>query len=88
MMTQEDIIGFRGQCLKKTRINEENWKDTKPVESIPLPQSAGSTETIHITELDAGSTYNFALKAKDEVLQTSKISNVAQVTTAIPRLSL
>jgi hypothetical protein len=68
-------------------ITKENWKEAEPVETIPLPQPAGSTETLTVTGLEAGTTYYFALKAKDEVLQTSTLSNVAQATTTKPSLT-
>ncbi len=68
-------------------ITKENWKEAEPVETIPLPQPAGSTETLTVTGLEAGTTYYFALKAKDEVLQTSALSNVAQATTTKPSLT-
>ncbi|MHB8793409.1 MAG: fibronectin type III domain-containing protein [Thermoleophilia bacterium] len=68
-------------------ITEENWKEAEPVETIPLPHPAGSTESLTFAGLEAGTTYYFALKAKDEVLQTSGLSNVAQATTSKPSLT-
>ncbi|MHB1391225.1 MAG: hypothetical protein ACYCXF_08375 [Thermoleophilia bacterium] len=58
-----------------------------PLEEMPVPQAAGSTETSTATGLDAGATYHFALQARDETLQSSELSNVASATTTIPSLT-
>jgi len=71
----------------KMPITEDNWKDAMPLEQIPVPQTAGSTETAIATGLDAGATYYFALKARDETLQSSELSNIATATTTIPSLT-
>ena len=71
----------------KMPITEDNWKDAMPLEQMPAPQAAGSTETATATGLDAGTTYYFALEARDETLQSSELSNIATVTTTIPSLT-
>ncbi|RJQ46401.1 MAG: hypothetical protein C4534_02955 [Gaiellales bacterium] len=71
----------------ETPITEMNWKEAELVEIIPLPQPAGSPETVTITGLKAGTMYYFALKAEDEVLRRSELSNVAEVATTIPSLN-
>jgi len=54
---------------------------------MPEPQVAGTIETIAATGLSAGTTYYFAAKAGDEVLQFSELSNEAAATTVIPNLT-
>jgi beta propeller repeat protein len=68
-------------------ITEENWQDAVPVSSLPDPLAAGSSETITVNGLDAGTGYYFALKAMDESGLFSPLSNVASGTTTIPELT-
>ena len=67
-------------------ITEESWPYAKTAAS-PEPQPAGSAESAAVTGLDAGATYHFALKARDDAWQESPLSNVATTTTAIPNLN-
>ncbi|MFO8078370.1 MAG: fibronectin type III domain-containing protein [Thermoplasmatota archaeon] len=57
-------------------ITENNWKDATLVSETVVIDEAGATESINITGLDKGTDYYFALKASDEVPNTSPISNV------------
>ncbi|MFO7678239.1 MAG: fibronectin type III domain-containing protein [Thermoplasmatota archaeon] len=57
-------------------ITEDNWKDATLVSETIVIDEAGTTESINITGLDKGTDYYFALKASDEVPNTSPISNV------------
>jgi hypothetical protein len=68
-------------------ISEESWQYATPAGSLPDPQVAGSPETATITGLNAGTTYYFAIKARDDSWQESGLSNVVQSTTEIPNLT-
>jgi len=68
-------------------ITEESWQYATPFGSMPDPQPAGSPETVTVTGLNAGTTYYFAIKARDETLQSSELSNIATATTTIPSLT-
>ena len=68
-------------------ITGENWQYANPVDSLPDPQVAGSTETATVTGLDAGTTYYFAIRSRDDTWQESALSNVVQSTTEIPNLT-
>ncbi|MBS3802363.1 MAG: fibronectin type III domain-containing protein, partial [Candidatus Thermoplasmatota archaeon] len=57
-------------------ITESNWNDATLVSETIVIDEAGSTESINITGLDKGTDYYFALKASDEVPNTSPVSNV------------
>ncbi|MBI2096885.1 MAG: hypothetical protein HYT40_01890, partial [Candidatus Sungbacteria bacterium] len=61
-------------------ITEANFTSANTF-PIPAPQSAGAIEKIGVTGLQPLTTYYFALKTKDEVGNTSAISNLAQGTT-------
>ena len=68
-------------------ITEDNWKEAMPLADIPDLQVAGTQVTATVTGLGAGTTYYFALEARDETLQSSELSNVAIGTTTIPSLT-
>jgi hypothetical protein len=55
-------------------ITGENWQYATPLDSLPDPQTAGSTETATVSGLDAGTTYYFAIKARDDSWQESSLS--------------
>lgn len=61
-------------------ITSSNWSSATPVSGVPAPKTAGSAEAFTVTGLTPGTTYYFALKAKD-LVNESPISNVATVTT-------
>lgn len=61
--------------MAEFEINETNW-DTANMLTTETPQTAGSEETITIPDLDPGITYYFAIKATDDNMNTSQISNV------------
>lgn len=46
---------------------------------LPTPMVAGTTQTYTVIGLVAGNTYFFAIKAADEVLNWSLISNIVKV---------
>lgn len=68
-------------------ITEDNWKEAMPFVDIPTPQTAGTRVTATASGLNAGTTYHFAFKARDETLQSSGLSNIAAGTTTIPNLT-
>ncbi|MHB8922818.1 MAG: TolB family protein, partial [Thermoleophilia bacterium] len=71
----------------KSQITEDSWNDAVPLEKMLLPQVAGSPESVTVTGLDAGTVCYFALKAEDEVLHCSPISNIVKTMTAKPSLA-
>jgi hypothetical protein len=63
-------------------ITSGNWQEATPVASMPTPQSAGSGESYTIENLASGTLYYFAIRAADEALNWSDLSNVVSLTTA------
>ncbi|SFA82425.1 Fibronectin type III domain-containing protein [Cohnella sp. OV330] len=61
-------------------ITSSNWSSATSVSGVPAPKAAGSAEAFTVAGLTPGTTYYFALKAKD-LVNESPISNVAIVTT-------
>jgi formylglycine-generating enzyme required for sulfatase activity len=57
------------------RITEENWADAADVLGEPLPDPAGSVQSMTVPDLVPGQRYYFALKAEDEVPNVSDLSN-------------
>jgi outer membrane protein assembly factor BamB len=57
-------------------ITETNWESAIQVSGVSAPKPAGSTETFVVMGLSSGTTYYFALKTADEVLNWSGLSNV------------
>lgn len=68
-------------------ITEENWSYSKEAGMGAEPQTAGSTETMTVSGLDAGTAYYFAVRARDDVWQRGPLSNLAFSTTTVPRLT-
>src|SRR5262249_25493815 len=64
-------------------ITAANWSSATPVTGEPAPVAAGSgvTQTMTVTGLSPTTIYFFAMKAMDEVPNTSGLSNVASATT-------
>ncbi len=62
-------------------ITEGNWASASQATGEPTPQSAGSTESFTVENLESNSTYYFAIKTADEVPNWSDISNVISRTT-------
>lgn len=63
-------------------ITDQNFSQATLASGAPVPQPAGSTETFTVNNLSAGTLYFFALKTRDEVGNTSILSNVASKQTA------
>ncbi|BBH24110.1 hypothetical protein Back11_54550 [Paenibacillus baekrokdamisoli] len=64
-------------------ITNANWASATPAAGVPAPAAAGTTRTMTVNGLLAGTTYYFALKTSDEVPNISALSNVvSKATTA------
>ena len=62
-------------------ITEANWSSATQVTGEPLPQVAGTNQSMTISGLSTNTTYYFAIKTADEVPNISNISNVVSATT-------
>ena len=62
-------------------INDGTWDAATPVQGEPLPQLAGSAESLTVYGLNESSTYYFAIKVADEVPNWSSLSNIASAST-------
>jgi phosphodiesterase/alkaline phosphatase D-like protein len=60
---------------------DTNWASATQIANEPLPQPNGTSQSMVITGLAPSTTYYFAIKTKDEIPNTSAISNVLAVTT-------
>src|SRR5262249_44345563 len=58
-----------------------NFPLATAVPNVPTPATAGTSQTTTVSGLKAGTTYRFALVARDEEGNTSYLSNVAVVIT-------
>jgi len=65
-----------------SNINESNFSSATQITSEPAPQTAGTSQSITITGLNALTTYYFAMKTRDEAENWSDLSNIASDTTA------
>jgi hypothetical protein len=61
-------------------ITITNFGSAMGVPNLPIPSPAGYTENITVSGLSSGTTYYFALKARDEAGNWSALSNVATKT--------
>ncbi len=66
-----------------SEITDANWSAATAVLNAPAPQLPGTTETFTVQALQPDTTYYFAIKVTDEENNTSALSNVATVTTAL-----
>lgn len=62
-------------------IDESNWDEASKASGEPKPSPSGSEETYIVTGLDDSTTYYFALKVRDEMMNESGISNVVSALT-------
>jgi hypothetical protein len=60
-----------------------SWEDATQVVGEPLPAPAGQRQSITIAGLQLGTTYFFAIRAADEVLNWSDMSNIVSATPSI-----
>jgi hypothetical protein len=56
-------------------VSEFGWLAAIDVDGEPIPQPAGSSESMTVSGLTPGQTYYFAIKTQDEVPNTSGLSN-------------
>jgi hypothetical protein len=66
----------------QSTINEANWNSYKKYHNSPVPQIAGTTQSIIIIGLSPSTQYYFAIRAIDEQNNISSISNVVTGTTS------
>jgi len=76
--------GYEIRYLEGSPITGASWDGATVVSGIPAPSAGGSVESITVTGLEPESTYHFALKAWDDVPNTSPLSNSASGTTLPP----
>lgn len=65
-------------------ITAGNFTSAVQVAGEPTPAAAGSPQSMSVSGLSVATTYYFAIKTRDEVLNTSGISNGISATTALP----
>lgn len=65
-----------------TAITDSNFSSATQATGEPSPSVAGSSESMTISGLSAGTTYFFALKANDEASNESDLSNVSSLATS------
>ncbi len=76
--------GMEGQAafyeirFSDAEITEENWSEASLLPNPPQPSFSGTSETYVAYDLTPGINYFFAIKAIDESLNSSGISNNAQ----------
>ena len=66
-------------------VTENNWGSASRADGEPTPSVAGETETFIVRGLDSDSDYYFAIKAADEELNWSGISNTDSARTELYR---
>lgn len=66
-------------------ITEENWESASRADGEPAPSVAGETEVYILRGLDPDSDYYFAIKAADEELNWSGLSNSTSARTKLYR---
>ncbi|MBI2450703.1 MAG: fibronectin type III domain-containing protein, partial [Candidatus Nealsonbacteria bacterium] len=65
-----------------SNITAGNFGSATQATGEPSPSAAGSFESMTVSGLSAGTTYYFAIKATDESLNSSAISNVVSTSTS------
>ncbi|MHB1390608.1 MAG: fibronectin type III domain-containing protein [Thermoleophilia bacterium] len=85
--------GSRGTAFRyevrysRQPITGDNWQYARTASILPEPQAAGASESATVNGLEAGTTYYFAVRVRDDSWQESGLSNPATATTDIPRLT-
>ncbi|TPW14365.1 MAG: putative lipoprotein, partial [bacterium] len=64
-------------------ITAANFSSATPVTGEPVPAVAGTTQSMTVSGLAAGTSYFFAIKTADEIPNTSAISNVPTGSTLV-----
>ncbi len=65
-------------------IDADNWSEAIPVDGLPAPQEAGSTEIFEVQGLDLLTEYHFSLRALDEEGNAGDLSPDLATTTLGP----
>jgi hypothetical protein len=65
-----------------SEITEGNWSSATAATGEPTPSVAGSSESMTVSSLSAGTTYYFAIKTSDEMPNVSALSNVPSLSTS------
>lgn len=65
----------------KANITESNFAEADLASANPVPVSPGSQQTAVVAGLESNTSYFFAVKAKDEVPNSSAMSNITSGTT-------
>ncbi|QJD81913.1 fibronectin type III domain-containing protein [Cohnella herbarum] len=70
---------------RTSSFTNADWASLPQASGVPAPAAAGSSQSLTVTGLSAGTTYYFAIKTKDEASNESDLSNVVSLsTTAAP----
>ncbi len=68
-------------------ITEETWESAERIIKRPIPQEAGTPQSVDVSSLTPGQTYYFAIKTRDDEGNWSDLSNVVSVTLSSGALS-
>ncbi len=85
--TAPGIVDDTGQVsyydirYSKNQITELNWHLANQCLGEPIPQTAGNIETFEIAGLEMNTTYYFAMRTEDDLLNQSLLSNNIAVKT-------
>jgi beta propeller repeat protein/parallel beta-helix repeat protein len=63
-------------------IEDASWDTATPVQGEPVPSTVGQEQSFTIVGLSSGSTFYVAIKTRDELGNTSWLSNVVSASTA------
>ncbi len=81
---QATYYDIRLQSANKGPLDtEDEWQAATQVPYLPSPSTAGQLDSVQVMNLDAGTSYYFALRTYDEVQNQSPLSNSPLLTAAI-----
>ncbi len=81
----DDTVGTAAEYAIRhfhSAINDYTWYLGTPVDSVPSPQPAGTSETFRVGGLASDSLYHFSLRTMDEANNWSGFSNDVQTRTS------
>ncbi len=73
---------YEVRCSTSPIVTEADFAAATPVNGIPAPAAAGTSQSFIVGQLFAGTAHYFALRAIDDEGQAAGISNVASATTS------
>jgi hypothetical protein len=83
--TGDDSIFGRARAYDirygKGPITPANWANADSIALPPVPRSAGQPESLTVADLTRGTSYYFAIRARDEVAHVSPVAQRSSVTT-------